>query len=50
MPGLVVDQSNIDTILKRQTSPQAAYDYYQPEIDKILANPTAYLRPLGDAR
>ncbi|WP_037066739.1 substrate-binding domain-containing protein [Pseudonocardia acaciae] len=50
MPGLVVDQGNIDTILKRQTSPQAAYDYYKPEIDKILANPNAYLRPLGDAR
>jgi ABC-type sugar transport system substrate-binding protein len=49
-PGLVVDQSNIDTILRRESSPQEAYNYYKPQIDQILANPPASLRPLGDAR
>jgi ABC-type sugar transport system substrate-binding protein len=50
MPGLVVDQSNIDKVMRRQTSPQAAYDFYKPEIDKILANPDAFLKPLSEAR
>ncbi|MGH3585233.1 MAG: substrate-binding domain-containing protein [Pseudonocardia sp.] len=50
MPGLVVDESNIDAVIQRQTSPEAAYEFYQPEIDKILANPEAYLEPLADAR
>lgn len=50
MPGLVVDQSNVDQIMQRETSPQAAYDFYKPTIDKILANPNAYLKPLSDAR
>lgn len=49
-PGLVVDSSNIDVVLKRQTSPQAAYDFYKPEIDRLLANPAALVRPLAEAR
>ncbi|WP_284746026.1 sugar ABC transporter substrate-binding protein [Amycolatopsis sp. RTGN1] len=50
MPGLVVDSSNIDAVIKRQTSTQAAYDFYKPEIDRILANPSASVRPLAEAR
>jgi ABC-type sugar transport system substrate-binding protein len=50
MPGLVVDQQNIDAIIARQTSPEAAYAYYKPQIDKILADPTSVLQPLADAR
>jgi ABC-type sugar transport system substrate-binding protein len=50
MPGLVVDSSNIDKVIQRQTSPQAAYDFYKPEIDKILADPNAFLKPLSEAR
>jgi ribose transport system substrate-binding protein len=50
MPGLVVDSSNIDKVIQRQTSTQAAYDFYKPDIDKILANPDAYLKPLKEAR
>jgi ribose transport system substrate-binding protein len=50
MPGLVVDQSNIDAVIQRQTSRQAAYKFYQPEIDKILLDPAAYLKPLSEAR
>lgn len=50
MPGLVVDSANIDAVIARQKSPQAAYDFYKPQIDKYLANPSAFIRPLGDAR
>jgi ABC-type sugar transport system substrate-binding protein len=50
MPGLVVDQGNIDAVIERQKSPEAAYDFYKPEIDKVLANPDAYLKPLSEAR
>jgi ABC-type sugar transport system substrate-binding protein len=50
MPGLVVDQSNIDKIMQREASPQAAYDFYKPEIDRILGNPQAVLKPLTEAR
>ena len=37
-------------IFNGQTSTQAAYDFYKPDIDKILANPDAYLKPLKEAR
>jgi ABC-type sugar transport system substrate-binding protein len=50
MPGLVVDETNVDAVIQRQTSPEAAYEFYQPEIDKILADPQAYLESLSDAR
>lgn len=50
MPGLVVDQSNIDSIIQRETSPQAAYTFYLPQITKILADPAATLKPLAQAR
>ena len=50
MPGLVVDSSNIDAVIKRQTSTQAAYDFYKPEIDRLLANPAALVKPLAEAR
>ena len=50
MPGLVVDQSNIDQIIARETSPQAAYQFYADQINKILADPAAYLKPLSSAR
>lgn len=50
MPGLVVDSSNIDRVIQRQTSPQAAYEFYKPEIDKILADPQSYLKPMAEAR
>ena len=50
MPGLVVDSSNIDRVIQRQTSPQAAYEFYKPDIDKILADPQSYLKPMAEAR
>jgi ribose transport system substrate-binding protein len=50
MPGLVVDQSNVDAIIAREKSPQAAYDFYKPQIDKILGDTNANLKPLSQAR
>lgn len=50
MPGLVVDSGNVDSIIAREQSPQAAYDFYQAQIAKMLANPNAYLKPLSQAR
>lgn len=49
-PGLIIDQDNIDEILKRQKSVQNAYKWYKPQIDKLLANPDASMRPLEEAR
>ncbi|MEY9834926.1 sugar ABC transporter substrate-binding protein [Streptacidiphilus sp. EB103A] len=49
-PGLVVDQSNIDAIIQRETSPQAAYAWYKSQIDTLLGNVTANLKPLANAR
>lgn len=49
-PGLVVDSSNIDDIIARQKSPGAAYDYYQPEIKKLLGDIDANMHPLKEAR
>jgi ribose transport system substrate-binding protein len=50
MPGLVVDQSNVDQIVDREKSPQNAYNFYQAQITKILGDPNAYLKPLSSAR
>lgn len=49
-PGLVVDQSNVDQIIAREKSPSAAYDYYKPQIDKLLGNVSKQMHPLSDAR
>lgn len=49
-PGLVMNASNIDEILKRQQSVQNAYQWYKPQLDKLLANPDASIRPLKEAR
>ncbi|MFC6885968.1 sugar ABC transporter substrate-binding protein [Actinomadura yumaensis] len=49
-PGLVIDKGNIDQILQRQKSPQEAYKWYKPQLDKLLADPKAGIRPLKEAR
>jgi ABC-type sugar transport system substrate-binding protein len=49
-PGFVVDRSNIDEVIAREKSPQAAYDWYKPQIDKLLANIDGNIRPLSEAR
>jgi ribose transport system substrate-binding protein len=49
-PGLVVDQSNVDAIIQRETSPAAAYTWYLPQITKLLGDVQANMKPLADAR
>lgn len=49
-PGLVVDSSNIADVLRREKSPQVAYNWYKPQIDKLMTNWTANIRPLSQAR
>ncbi len=48
MPGQVVDSSNIDEIIQRETSPTSAYNWYKPQIDKLLG--AISLLPLSQAR
>ncbi|MEV0171604.1 sugar ABC transporter substrate-binding protein [Streptomyces sp. NPDC050803] len=49
-PGAVVDSSNIDEIITRQKSAEAAHDWYKPTIDELLGDQEAQLHPLKDAR
>jgi ABC-type sugar transport system substrate-binding protein len=50
VPGLVVDSTNIDTIIERQKSQEGREQQIAPEAKKILADLAAYTRPYGDAR
>jgi ABC-type sugar transport system substrate-binding protein len=46
-PGAsLVNSQNIDKILQRQKSSATRTAYYKATVDKELANPTAYLKPL----
>jgi ribose transport system substrate-binding protein len=49
-PGLVVNQANIDEIIKRQQSNATREAWFAPQVDKILNDPKTYLRPLSEAR
>ncbi|MET8975515.1 substrate-binding domain-containing protein [Streptomyces sp. NPDC004539] len=49
-PGAVVDSSNVDEIIARQKSAEAAYQWYEPAIDSLLGDQAAQLKPLKDAR
>ena len=48
--GLVVDKSNIDKIIQRQKSPQDAYSFYQQQIEQLMGDVEANMKPLSDAR
>ena len=50
VPGLVVDSSNIDTIIERQASQEGRKAQIAPEAQKIVADIGTYTRPYGDAR
>lgn len=49
-PGLVVNTKNIDSIIAREKTPAAEYAYYKSTIAKLLANTSAHMKPLTDAR
>ncbi|HVQ90044.1 MAG TPA: sugar ABC transporter substrate-binding protein [Mycobacteriales bacterium] len=48
-PGLVVDKSNVASIIARQVSYQARGAWFRAEIDQIIADPDGHLRPLAEA-
>ena len=45
--GLVVDKSNIDAVIARESSNEARWKFYEPEVMKQLANPP--IQPLSAA-
>ena len=49
-PGaLVVDRANIDDIIARQTSEASRSRWFAAMVDKQLANPGQYVKPLSAA-
>jgi ribose transport system substrate-binding protein len=49
-PGYgIVTAANIDQITSRERSNDTRYTFYKPIIDKELANPSAYIKPLAQA-
>jgi ABC-type sugar transport system substrate-binding protein len=49
-PGMVLDGSNIDEVIAREKSPEAAYTWYKPQIDKLMADIPGNIKPLSEAR
>ncbi|MFE2430067.1 sugar ABC transporter substrate-binding protein [Streptomyces sp. NPDC059373] len=49
-PSLVIDKSNVDKVIARQKSSQAAYAFFKSQIDSLLASPDANIKPLKDQR
>jgi ribose transport system substrate-binding protein len=48
-PGFgIVTKANIDQIIARQQSDASRYAFFKPIIDKELADPSAYIKPLSD--
>lgn len=50
VPGLVVDESNIDTVIDRQASPEGRRKQIAPEAEKIVADLSRYTQPYDQAR
>jgi ribose transport system substrate-binding protein len=48
-PGLVIDRSNVDTVIKRQSAYAARVSWFRSEVDRIVADPSSHLRPLNEA-
>jgi ribose transport system substrate-binding protein len=45
-PGLVVTPGNVDQLLARQTSVAGRARWFDEHLREIMANPSAFLRPL----
>jgi ABC-type sugar transport system substrate-binding protein len=50
VPGLVVDETNIDTIITRQASAEGRKTQIAPAAQKIVNDLTTYTKPYADAR
>ena len=44
--GAIITDKNVDEIIARQKDNTTRTRYYQSEVDKQLANPDQYLKPL----
>jgi ribose transport system substrate-binding protein len=49
-PGLLVQASNVDEIIRRQASEATRLEAARPQMDALTANAMKYLRPLDQAR
>lgn len=49
-PGLVVTKDNVDEVITRESSADAAYQWYKPQIDKLLGDVQGNIKPLDQAR
>jgi len=45
----IVDSSNVDQIIARQKDNNSRYDFYKDTVNKQLANPSAYIKPIDQA-
>jgi ribose transport system substrate-binding protein len=50
MPGLVVDKTLVDVIMSRQSSDTNTRAWLRPEIARIFANTSSFMKPLSTAR
>lgn len=48
--GAVISRSNVEAVIAREKSPEAAYNWYKPEIDRLMANIDGNLRPMSQVR
>lgn len=49
-PGLVITSDNVDAVISREASSEAAYAGYKPQIDKLLGDIQASIKPMEQAR
>ena len=49
-PGLLVQSSNVDDIIRRQATEASRLEAARPQIDALTADPAKHLRPLEQAR
>jgi ribose transport system substrate-binding protein len=49
-PGLVVTSDNVDAIITRETGPEASYTGHKTQIDELLGDVKANLKPMEQAR
>lgn len=49
-PGMVVTSTNVDEVIKRESTTAEAYTWYKPQIDKLLADVQANMKPMATVR
>ena len=49
-PGLVVTSANIDEVMAREKDLTATYNWYKPQIDKLLGDVQSNVKPMDQVR